>query len=236
VAVARDERSAAGVALDGKSLYVTSTLSGSAVGEPVLQSTGKTESDRLTTPSWDAEGNLWVADRNPADPRLLLLQKGGGEPLEVLTPGLDGRVDAVRVAADGVRIALVVDKGGKQSLLIGRIERTGDTEPPSLSVQELRSATPELEQVRAVSWAGDSRLVVVGREAGGVEQVQYVQSDGSIPEAGTLPGLTEVTSIAASEDSDTPLFATSKNGLLWLPGGSGWRTLKETASMALYPG
>ncbi|MDX3578847.1 LpqB family beta-propeller domain-containing protein [Streptomyces sp. FL07-04A] len=236
VAVARDERSAAGVALDGKSLYVTSTLSGSAVGEPVLQSTGKTESDRLTTPSWDAEGNLWVADRNPADPRLLLLQKGGGQPLKVLTPGLDGRVDAVRVAADGVRIALVVDKGGKQSLLIGRIERTTGTEPPSLSVQELRSATPELEQVRAVSWAGDSRLVVVGREAGGVEQVQYVQSDGSIPEAGTLPGLTEVTSIAASEDSDTPLFATSKNGLLWLPGGSGWRTLKETASMALYPG
>src|SRR3546814_5112928 len=40
-------------------------------------------------------------------------------------------------------------------------------------------------QVTAMSWAGDNRLVVVGREAGGVEQVQYVQSDGSIPETGT---------------------------------------------------
>ncbi|MDX2680918.1 LpqB family beta-propeller domain-containing protein [Streptomyces sp. NY05-11A] len=237
VAVARDEHSAAGVALDGKTLYVTSTVSGSSIGDPVLQSKGKTETDRLTTPSWDAQGDLWVADRDPDRPRLLLLAKGRGQPLEVLTPGLDGRINAVRVAADGVRIALVVDKGGKQSLLIGRIERgAGSGGQPSVSVQELRSATPELEQVRAMAWAGDSRLVVVGREAGGVEQVQYVQCDGSIPEAGTLPGLTEVTSIAASEDSNTPLFATSKDGLLWLPGGSGWRTLKETASTVFYPG
>ncbi|MFH9553897.1 LpqB family beta-propeller domain-containing protein [Streptomyces sp. NPDC017435] len=237
VAVARDEHSAAGVALDGKTLYVTSTVSGSSIGDPVLQSAGKTETDRLITPSWDAQGDLWVADRNPSAPRLLLLEKGGGQPLTVLTPGLDGRIDAVRVAADGVRIALVVDKGGKQSLLIGRIERgPGNGTQPSVSLQELRSTTPELEQVKAVSWAGDSRLVVVGRESGGVQQVQYVQCDGSIPEAGTLPGLTEVTSIAASEDSDVPLFATSKDGLLWLPGGSGWRTLKETASVAFYPG
>ncbi|MFF1546179.1 LpqB family beta-propeller domain-containing protein [Streptomyces sp. NPDC058291] len=237
VAVAHDEHSAAGVALDGKTLYVTSTLSGSSVGDPVLESKGKTETDRLTTPSWDAHGNLWVADRDPAGPRLLLLEKGGGEPLRVLTPGLDGRINAVRVAADGVRIALVVDKGGKQTLLIGRIERgVGDGTRPAMSVQELRSATPELEKVTAMSWAGDSRLVVVGREAGGVEQVQYVSCDGSFPEAGTLPGLAEVTSIAASEDSDIPLFATSKEGLLWLPGGSGWRTLKEIASVAFYPG
>ncbi|WP_372442442.1 LpqB family beta-propeller domain-containing protein [Streptomyces asoensis] len=237
VAVARDEHIAAGVALDGKTLYVTSTVSGSSIGDPVLQSKGKTESDRLTTPSWDSQGDLWVADRDPAAARLLMLEKGRGQPLEVLTPGLDGRINAVRVAADGVRVALVVDKGGKQSLLIGRIERgPGSGDRPSVSVQELRSAAPELEQVTAVAWAGDSRLVVVGREAGGVQQVQYVQCDGSIPEAGTLPGLTEVTSIAASEDTDIPLFATSKDGLLWLPGGSGWRTLKETASVAFYPG
>lgn len=237
VAVARDEHSAAGVALDGKTLYVTATVSGSSLGDPVLESKGKTEADRLTTPSWDAHGNLWIADRDPADPRLLLLEKGGGEPIKVLTPGLDGRINAVRVAADGVRVAIVVDKGSKQSLFIGRIERgVGDGTRPAMSVQELRSATPELEKVTAMSWAGDSRLVVVGRESGGVEQVQYVQCDGSFPEAGTLPGLAEVKSIAASEDSDMPLFATSKDGLLWLPGGSGWRTLKESASVAFYPG
>ena len=39
-----------------------------------------------------------------------------------------------------------------------------------------------------MSWAGDSRLVVVGREPGGVQQMRYVQADGSTPAAGVLPG------------------------------------------------
>ncbi len=98
-------------------------------------------------------------------------------------PGLDGRIESVRVAADGVRIALVVEKGGKRSLLIGRIQRGGTSgEPPVVSVLELRSVTPDLEEITAMSWAGDSRLVVVGREHEGVLQMRYVQVDGSTPE------------------------------------------------------
>ncbi|PWG07314.1 hypothetical protein DF268_43905 [Streptomyces sp. V2] len=237
VAVSRDEREAAGVTLDGKQLYITSLASGSRLGNPVLTSAGATEKDRFTTPTWDAQGDLWVADRNPLAPRLYLLAKGDDTPVVVSTPGLEGRINAVRMAADGVRVALVVDSGGRQSLFVGRVERDEDSAGrETVSVQELRSATPELEQVTAVSWASDSRLVVVGKETGGVEQVQYVQCDGSVPETGALPGLTEVQSIAASEDSEAPLFATSKDGLLWLPGGSGWRTLKPTASVAFYPG
>nr|WP_119612448.1 LpqB family beta-propeller domain-containing protein [Streptomyces acidiscabies] len=237
VAVSRDEHEDAGVTLDGKQLYVTSLASGSQLGNPVLASAGATEKDRFTTPTWDAQGDLWVADRNPLTPRLYLLAKGDDTPVVVSTPGLTGRINAVRMAADGVRVALVVESGGRQSLLVGRVERDeGSDGRETVSVQELRSATPELEQVTAVSWASDSRLVVVGKETGGVEQVQYVQCDGSVPETGALPGLTEVQSIAASEDSEAPLFATSKDGLLWLPGGSGWRTLKPTASVAFYPG
>ncbi|QNP72360.1 GerMN domain-containing protein [Streptomyces roseirectus] len=237
VGVSRDEQEAAGVTLDGKQLYVTSLLSGGPLGNPLLTSAGATEKDRLTTPSWDAQGDLWVADRNPLAPRLHLIAKGDDTPVVVSTPGLSGRINTVRVAADGVRIALVVESEGQQSLYVGRVERDqGDDGRPVVAVQELRSATPELEQVTAVSWASDSRLVVVGKETGGVEQVQYVQCDGSLPETSALPGLTEVQSIAASEDSEAPLFATSKDGLLWLPGGSGWRTLKPTASVAFYPG
>lgn len=123
VAVSRDEHTAAGVGLDGRSLYVGSLVSGGSLGEPVLRSQGPAEEDRLTTPSWDADDGLWVADRDPDNPRLLLLEEGKGDPLEVRTPHLDGRIQSVRVAADGVRIALVVEKGGKKTLLIGLIER-----------------------------------------------------------------------------------------------------------------
>lgn len=169
-AVSWDERTAAGVGSDGRSLFVSSLVAGSALDAPVLQSQsqGKAEDDRLTAPSWDARGDLWVADRDPARPRLWVLEQGGGEPLEVKVPGLKGRVDAVRVAADGVRIALVVKAdNNSKSLLIGRIERDEKAgERPVVSVLGLRSAAPELEDVTAMSWAGDSRLVVAGREQG----------------------------------------------------------------------
>ena len=64
-----------------------------------------------------------------------------------------------------------------------------------------------------MSWAGPSRLVVVGREAGGVQQVRYIQTDGSTSRtAGGLPGLNEVSAVAAAEDEEPPLVAYSEDG------------------------
>lgn len=237
VAVSRDEETAAGVGLDGKSLYVGSLVSGASLGDPVLTSQGKTEADRLTAPSWDAQGDLWVADQDPKKPRLLLLQKGAGQPITVETPGLDGRIESVRMAADGVRIALVVEKNGKRSLFIGRIQRNAATgERPVVSVLELRSATPDLEEITAMSWAGDSRLVVVGREQEGVLQMRYVQVDGSTPEGPAPAALTGVKEIAASEDDKLPLVAYSEDGIVRLPTGAQWQKVVKTGSAPVYPG
>ncbi|MDL5201918.1 LpqB family beta-propeller domain-containing protein [Streptomyces sp. ALI-76-A] len=237
VAVSRDEHRAAGVGIDGKALYVGSLASGGSLGEPVLLSGGAKADDRLTTPSWDAEGDLWVADRDPGNARLLVLEDGAGEPLKVDAPGLDGRIKDVRVAADGVRIALVVEKDGRQSLFIGRIERGERTSgEPSVSVQELRFATPELEEVTAMSWAGDSRLVVVGREQGGVQQMRYVQVDGSTPEGPPPAALTGVKEIAASEDDQMPLVAYSEDGIVRLPSGAQWQKVDTEGTAPVYPG
>ncbi|GGR57523.1 lipoprotein LpqB [Streptomyces griseomycini] len=239
VAVARDERTAAGVGIDGTSLYVTALVTGGSLGEPVLRSRGRTEKDRLTAPSWDAQGGLWVADQDPENPRLYLLEEGAKEPLPVRTPGLDGRVQEVRVAADGVRIALVVEKGDRRSLLIGRIERSGPDGATdgrtAVTVRELRSATPELEQVTAMSWAGDSRLVVVGREQGGVEQMKYVEVDGSTPDVPPPAALTGVKDVTASADEQMPLVAYSVDGIVRLPSGAQWQKVTK-GTAPVYPG
>jgi hypothetical protein len=236
VAVSRDEHTAAGVSLDGRSLYVGSLVSGGSLGEPVLRSQGRAEKNRLTTPSWDADDGLWVADRDPDHPRLVLFQEGKGDPVEVRMPNLGGRIQSVRVAADGVRIALVVEKGGKKTLLVGLIER--DERPgakPAVSVAELRSATPELEEVTTMSWAGDSRLVVVGREHGGVEQMRYVQVDGSTPDVPAPAALTGVKEVTAAEDDQLPLVAYSVDGIVRLPSGEQWQKVTE-GTAPVYPG
>ncbi|MFF9619851.1 LpqB family beta-propeller domain-containing protein [Streptomyces griseosporeus] len=238
VAVSRDEHEAAGITADGSRLYVASMVSASSLGGSLVTSRGKNEQERLTTPSWDARGDLWVADRDPAGGGLFMLEQGAGKPVRVALPGLDGNIQDVRVAADGVRVALVVEKGGKQSLAIGRIERGDgkDGGQPEVSVLELRPAAPELEEIAAISWAGDSRLVVVGREEGGVQQMRYVQVDGSTPEGPAPAALTGVQEIAASEDDRVPLVAHSVDGIVRLPSGGQWEKVVKEGSAPVYPG
>ncbi|MDX3136058.1 LpqB family beta-propeller domain-containing protein [Streptomyces europaeiscabiei] len=235
-AVSRGEDRAAGVSADGSDLYVTPLTAGGTLGDPVLHSNGATAKDRLTTPSWDGRGDLWVADRDPKNPRLLVLADGMGEPLEVRTPNLDGRIEAVRVAADGVRVALILESKGKRALYIGRIERDADAESTTVSIVELRSVTQDLEDVTAMSWAGDSQLVVVGREPGGVQQMRYVRVDGS-PTPGSGPSaLTGVEEIAASEDESQPLVAHSADGIVRLSPGAQWQTVVKEGLAPVYPG
>ncbi|MEW2134049.1 LpqB family beta-propeller domain-containing protein [Streptomyces sp. NPDC005435] len=236
VAVSRDEHMVSGVSADGRALYVTPLAAEGALGEPVVTSQGAAEDERLTQPSWDARGDLWVADLNPAKPRLYVVKQGTGKPVAVTLPASHGRITDVRVAADGVRVALVVaSKDDKQSLLIGRIER-GDEEGGTPAVVGARPAAPDMELVTAMSWAGDSRLVVVGREQGGVHQMRYVQVDGSTLEGPAPAALSRVTAIAAAEDERMPLVASSEDGIVRLPSGAQWQKVDKDGTAPVYPG
>ncbi|CAM5485445.1 Lipoprotein LpqB [Streptomyces violaceorubidus] len=87
-----------------------------------------------------------------------------------------------------------------------------------------------------MSWAGDARLVVVGRERGGVQQIGYVQVDGSTPEASVPAALTGVKEIAATEDERLPLVAYSED--LIVPAclsGLQWQKVTE-GTAPVYPG
>ncbi|WP_233518406.1 LpqB family beta-propeller domain-containing protein [Streptomyces corynorhini] len=238
VGVARDEKHAAGVAEDYKSLYVSSILADSELGDPLVTSGGKGQESALSAPSWDGRGDLWIADRDPAKPRLLRFTGGAGPALPVTVQGLDGaRIKSLRVSADGARIALLLTKDGRNTLQIGRVERHGPKGDPTVTVTGLQPVAPQMETVTAVSWAGPSRLVVVGKEAGGVQQVRYIQTDGSTSAAGVLPGLNQVTAIAAADDDRQPLVADSEDaGIVRLPSGTNWQTMVEVGTSPVYPG
>lgn len=240
VAVSRDEKRAAGVSADGKSLLVAPLAAGGElVHTPVTSDDKDAKNGGLSAPSWDGRGDLWVADRNPSKSRLLRLAQGTGEPETVDVAGLNGaQIQQVRMSADGVRVALLVSEGGHTTLRIGRVERTGDGDKSVVSVVELRPGAPQMEDVTAVSWAGRSRLVVVGKEIGGVsQQLRYVQTDGSTSAAGTLPSVNKLTDIAATDDDRMPLVAHSQeDGIVRLPPGANWRTAVKKGSAPTYPG
>ncbi|MER5555794.1 LpqB family beta-propeller domain-containing protein [Streptomyces sp. NPDC002793] len=238
VGVARDEQQAAAVSANQQFLYVSSLAEESEPAPPAVTSRAEKASDRLSAPSWDGRGDLWVADRDPQDPKLLRLVDGAGEPQEVSVPGLNGgRIEALRMSADGVRIALRVSDNGLTTLHIGRVERHGSGEAEQVSVEDLRQAAPQLADVSAVSWSGRSRLVVVGKEEGGVQQVRYVQADGSTSSSGVLPGVNQVTAVAAADDDQLPLMAdTESDGIVKLSPGDNWQTVLKDGSSLVYPG
>ncbi|MFH9757080.1 LpqB family beta-propeller domain-containing protein [Streptomyces griseus] len=238
VGVARDETRAAAVSANGQNLHVSSLEADGELTEPLVTSAAKKAADRLSPPSWDGRGDLWVADRDPAGSRLLRLAGGAGEPQEVRVPGLDGaRIEELRMSADGVRIALLLTKDGHTTLNIGRVERRGSSVTPEISVEDLRQAAPQLADVTAISWSGRSRLVVVGKEEGGVQQVRYVQADGSTSASGALPGVNQVQSVAAADDEKLPLMAeTVGDGIVKLSPGDNWQTVLKQGTSLVYPG
>jgi hypothetical protein len=236
VAIRQDEAVAAGVRTNGRDLVVGSLVTNKPLGQPVLTShAANPKTDGLSAPSWDGFGDLWVADRNPDAPRLLMLRDGTGTPIDVTVPGLDGRVESLRIASDGVRIALVVRQGQFATLELGRIERGTQQHPDAFSVTGLRNVTPAGENVTSVSWAGASRLVVLGNgSGGGVQQIQYMNTDGSAAPA--LEGINEATSVAASEDQTKPLLASYNGGVYLLPADANWEQVSPPGVSPVYPG
>jgi hypothetical protein len=231
VAVRRDQQVAAGVRSDGRELVVGSLVAGDTFGKSVLTSGVK---GGLSAPSWDGFDDLWVADRDPDSPKLLVLPKGGTTHLEVPVPGLVGRVQSLRVSSDGVRIALVVQEGGVSRLELGRIMREGTSQHPEFSVAGLRPLTPAGENMTSVSWAGASKLVVLDTEPGGAQQIEYISSDGSAGAA--LQGVSEAASVAASEDQTAQLLASYIGQVYELPTDANWKQLSPKGSNPVYPG
>ncbi|MFI8345019.1 LpqB family beta-propeller domain-containing protein [Streptomyces sp. NPDC085639] len=241
-AVTYDERRAAVVSEDGHGLTVVPLVGGGPMPQPMPIGRGG-KAATLTAPSWDAAGDLWVADRDPQNLALWRVPGGAGTPEKVQVAGLDGgKITSLKASPDGVRIALLVERGSRKSLYVGRIERPdGKGDSSAVSVRELREAAPQMVDVTTMSWAPRGRLLVVGRENGGVQQARYMLADGSMV-AASLPGATGLSEVAVAATEDEakpkPVVAYSEDGIVWLPPGAQWRTVAAGAGgrSPVYPG
>lgn len=235
VAVRRDGQVAAGVKSDGRQLVVGALTDGDVLQTAPLTSAAQDPKNGLSAPSWDGFDDLWVADRNSAVSKLYVLRGGVGQPVPVTVPGLQGRVESLRVASDGVRIALVVSEAGAERLELGWIDRGGTAEQPQFSVEGLRDITPAGENVVSASWAGASRLVLVGSDPdGGGQQIRYVGTDGS--PAPALATVGEPESVAASEDQSKPLLVLSGGNVYSLTDDSNGKKVSPKGDSPVYPG
>lgn len=160
IAVSPDGGHLAGIA--GNTLY-TSGLGASTGGHPPLvdlrpQFTGAA----LSSMSWDAQGDLWVAGQVKHSPGLWVLRSGHGPPVRVQLPVHLGQVTAVRVAPDGVRVAMIAGSGPSAQLVLGAIVHTGTR----FAVPAVVPLGPGLTGVRSLTWYDEDYLLAVIQQAG----------------------------------------------------------------------
>jgi len=158
---------------------------------------------RITRPTWGlgaSDGALVAVEGTR------LLRVGTlGSPVAVRSPGLAGRpVTALRVAPDGVRVALVAGAAGQARLYVGLLARPdGPGERPEELVQ-LREVGGELGGVVDVGWSSRSTLFTVASTPDG-PLTWDVSVDGATQDAVPSAGLPAAPVAVAAAPGETPL-------------------------------
>ncbi len=184
---------------------------------------------RLRSPSWDRYGNLWVVEDRGRRSVVWMLA-GGTEPVRVETAGLRGRIQALRVARDGTRVALIVRREGDSLLLLGRVERAAD----GARLAGLVPLPTGLADVADVAWRDADRIAVLGRDRQGSFVPYLVDVDGRTVSATGLGSVGRMVAVAAAPGA--PMLAEVAGGEVWQSRDDlGWTRL-ASGRAPVYPG
>ncbi len=156
-----------------------------------------------TSLSWDNQDNLWVITKT----QIYVTRQAGTEPPEhpaltgVLGPSLTkGSIQSLRVAPDGVRVALLIRSGANTKIRIAAISKnTGQYTYIAQAGQMLRVGTDVARPV-ALTWLDPDHLLVLGRIGTARTQLYDVPLNGgqSTPIATPHGVMPSSTSLAAS--------------------------------------
>jgi hypothetical protein len=142
-----------------------------------------------------------------------------------------GPVQALRVARDGARVALIAGTGAGARLLVGSIIR--DRGVPRARLTALREVMPQLHPVRDVAWADATTLALLGAEGDAAVIPRLADTDGyTISTVEPQPGLL---SIAAAPPARPLLAGTTDGRLLQYTAGRSWVDIGLGTDPA-YPG
>ena len=186
IAVSRDQRYLAGIGGNETTLY-TSSLS--AAAKPHASSAARALQIRMSgvsvaSVSWDRNDDLWVAGTSGGKPRVWVLGPSKGTPVSVRLPSNIRSVTALRVAPDGVRVAMIASvstvNGLVKEVLLAAILRSND----QVTLSRAGQLGADLTRPSALSWYDADHLLVVNQASYG-PQLEEVPVDGDLV---LLPG------------------------------------------------
>jgi hypothetical protein len=125
---------------------------------------------KVTSLSWDRDGGLWAATS-----RGVWLLRPGKAPVAVDLPftGKE-RVTMLRVAPDGVRVAMIVNGPGGPEIMVGAIAHSG----PAASIGTTVQVGAKVSHPAAVSWYDADNLAVLASAGTSSAQIDEVPVNG----------------------------------------------------------
>ncbi|AXH95828.1 LpqB family beta-propeller domain-containing protein [Ornithinimicrobium avium] len=184
--------------------------------------------DRLTDPSYDVYGGLWIAGdtRGGGPPRVWVVE---GRSLNatarlVDVPWIDAaaRITDFRVSPEGTRALLVVQRsdGRGQRLLVAGIVRDREGRPTALTSP--LEVAPTLVEVGSARWASTSSIVAAARRAQDQRLLPYsVPLGGWLEDLGEQPGLVDVVAVPTGQGY-APVVRTDDGRFHTREGNRGW--------------
>jgi Lipoprotein LpqB beta-propeller domain/Sporulation and spore germination len=179
--------------------------------------------------SWDSAGDLWVAGRVHGSPGVWVIPAAKGPPVQVTLPFGVGPVTGLRVAPDGVRIALIVGTGSATHMLLGAIAHFG----AAVSIVHIVPLAPGLVGVSALTWYDEDHVLTITQPATGT-RLWEVPVNGAAPLLKSVqPGMASIT----ADGQQNALYVGMETGRLESEDGLGglWRDV-TAGSYATYPG
>ena len=238
IAVSPDQRYLGGIAGSpgGQTLYTSSLAAAAAPHASAAQRALQTRmSDvSVTSLSWDRYDNLWVAGMSGGKPRVWLLAASGGKPVSVGLPPDIRSLTALRVAPDGVRVAMIARvgtsaAGPETEVLLGAVVQANN----QVMLSSAGQIGADLKAPSALTWYDADHLLVVNEAASG-PQLEVVPVDGDRSSYQSIePGMA---SIAAAGPHNS-LFAGLQGGHLARSLGLGELWTQFAGGQAVtYPG
>ena len=114
---------------------------------------------RLTSVSWDRYDNLWVAGSARHRGKVWMLPGSGGPPQRVGLPAPTGPITALRVAPDGVRLAMITKLTSGLEVRLAAIVKTND----QIMLSSAGQIGADLAKPSALSWYDADHLLVVNQ-------------------------------------------------------------------------
>jgi hypothetical protein len=138
-----------------------------------------TSGSDLLRPAYDLYGQLWVVDDTSRGAVVSLIRSGSRR--SVAAPGLTGQdVERFAMSRDGTRFVAVLDRAGRDVLVVSRVRRDTDGRVRGLTgATELSMAGAGVTSVKDVAFRAPGSLVVLAGQRGGASQVLIMKVDGS---------------------------------------------------------